>query len=90
MTAHCTTHREGFLQFLVRLCASVGGLVATSALLSSLVKNLVSFLCCLSPASGGAVPGSPDTAGAGAGAGLLGADPAVPLLSRNILQPPAS
>ena len=81
--------REPVFQFLVRLCASVGGLVATSALLSSLVKNLVSFLCCLGPASSRAATGSPG-AGAGAGAGLLGADPAVPLLSRNILQPPAS
>jgi len=38
--------RPGFIQFLVRLCAGVGGLVATSAIVSNLVKNLVDFYCC--------------------------------------------
>eukprot|EP00092_Neocalanus_flemingeri_P004127 GFUD01004440.1.p1 GENE.GFUD01004440.1~~GFUD01004440.1.p1 ORF type:complete len:393 (+),score=99.68 GFUD01004440.1:92-1270(+) len=41
-----TKDREGFFQFLVRLCASVGGLVATSAIVCGLVKNFISFVCC--------------------------------------------
>ena len=39
--------REGFFQFLIRLCASVGGLVATSTIVCGLVKNFISFVCCL-------------------------------------------
>ena len=38
--------RPGLIQFLVRLCAGVGGLVATSAIVSNLLKNLVDFYCC--------------------------------------------
>jgi len=41
-----TKDREGFFQFLVRLCASVGGLVATSTIVCGLVKNCVEFICC--------------------------------------------
>lgn len=43
-----TKDREGLIQFLVRLCASVGGLVATSHIVCSLVKHLVAFVCCYS------------------------------------------
>jgi len=42
-----TKDREGLFQFLVRLCASVGGLVATSTIVCGLVKELISFICCL-------------------------------------------
>jgi len=42
-----TKDREGFFQFLIRLCASVGGLVATSTIVCGLVKNFISFVCCL-------------------------------------------
>ena len=41
-----TKDREGVVTFLVRLCASVGGLVATSTIVCNLVKNLVEFICC--------------------------------------------
>jgi len=41
-----TKDREGLIQFLVRLCAGVGGLVAVSGIVSNLVKNLMSYLCC--------------------------------------------
>jgi hypothetical protein len=34
------------LQFLVQLCASVGGLVATAHIVSNLLKLLVSAICC--------------------------------------------
>lgn len=46
-----TKDREGFFQFLVRLCASVGGLVATSTIVCGLVKHLISFICCLKASS---------------------------------------
>jgi len=42
-----TKDREGFFQFLIRLCASVGGLVATSTIVCGLVKSFISFVCCL-------------------------------------------
>jgi len=42
-----TKDREGFFQFIVRLCASVGGLVATSTIVCGLVKHLIAFICCL-------------------------------------------
>jgi len=42
-----TKDREGFFQFLVWLCASVGGLVATSQIVCGLAKSLLEFLCCL-------------------------------------------
>jgi len=42
-----TKDREGFFQFLVRLCASVGGIVATSTIVCGLVKEFISFICCL-------------------------------------------
>lgn len=42
-----TTDREPLISFLVRLCSGVGGLVAVSAMVSGLLKGLVSFLCCL-------------------------------------------
>ena len=38
--------RESLPQFLVRLCASVGGLCATSHLLCLLVKAAIEFYCC--------------------------------------------
>ena len=38
--------RPGLIQFLVRLCAGVGGLVATSAMVSAMLKNCVDFYCC--------------------------------------------
>lgn len=41
-----TKDRPGLIQFLVRLCAGVGGLVATSAMVSAMVKNCVDFYCC--------------------------------------------
>merc|ERR1712088_287804 len=41
-----TQDRPGFIQFLVRLCAGVGGLVATSTIVSNLIKNMVDFYCC--------------------------------------------
>jgi len=41
-----TKDRPGFIQFLVRLCAGVGGLVATSAIVSGILKNFVAFYCC--------------------------------------------
>ena len=41
-----TKDREGLVQFLVRLCASVGGLVATSHIVCGLAKQLVEFVCC--------------------------------------------
>jgi len=41
-----TKDRPGFFQFLVRLCAGVGGIVATSTIVSALVKNFVDFYCC--------------------------------------------
>lgn len=41
-----TKDRLGFFQFLVRLCAGVGGLVATSVIVSGFVKNVVAFYCC--------------------------------------------
>lgn len=41
-----TKDRPGFFQFLVRLCAGVGGIVATSTIVSALVKNLIDFYCC--------------------------------------------
>jgi len=41
-----TKDREGVIQFLVRLCASVGGLVAVSGIVSNIVKNIISYLCC--------------------------------------------
>jgi len=47
MKVEVTKDREGFFQFLVRLCASVGGLVATSTLVCGLVKELIAWVCCL-------------------------------------------
>jgi len=41
-----TKDRLGLVQFLVRLCAGVGGLVATSTIVSSLVKGGVAAYCC--------------------------------------------
>ena len=41
-----TKDREGLLQFLVRLCASVGGLVSTSYIVCGLAKQLVEAVCC--------------------------------------------
>ncbi len=38
--------REHLAQFLVRLCAGVGGLVATSKIVCHLVKSLVEMYCC--------------------------------------------
>ncbi len=38
--------RPPLLQFLVQLCASVGGLVATAHIVSNLLKLLVSAICC--------------------------------------------
>lgn len=63
-----TKDRPGFLQFLVRLCAMVGGLVATSTIVSGLVKNCVAFYCC----RGARGPGPPQEAPGAAS--LLGAD----------------
>ena len=42
-----TKDREGVLTFLVRLCAGVGGLVATSHIVCSLLKNSIEYICCL-------------------------------------------
>jgi len=39
--------REPFYQFLVRLMASIGGLVATSGIVCGLLKNGISIACCL-------------------------------------------
>ena len=47
-----TKDREGVVQFAVRLCASVGGLVATSQIVCGLVKSLLEFVCCLTEKSG--------------------------------------
>ncbi len=38
--------REGLAQFLVRLCAGIGGLVATSQIVCGLLKTAVDFYCC--------------------------------------------
>ncbi len=38
--------REALAQFLVRLCAGVGGLVATSQIICGLLKSAVDFYCC--------------------------------------------
>ena len=38
--------REGLVTFLVRLCAGVGGLVATSGLVCGLIQAVVNFYCC--------------------------------------------
>jgi len=40
-----TQDREPLPQFLVRLCAGVGGLVATSQILCSLIKSLIKYIC---------------------------------------------
>jgi len=48
MKVEVTKDRLGFFQFLVRLCAGVGGLVATSTIVSGLVKSLIEFYCCRS------------------------------------------
>lgn len=42
-----TKDRLGLFQFLVRLCASVGGLVATSQIVCGLLKSLLEYLCCI-------------------------------------------
>jgi len=42
-----TKDREGFFSFLVRLCAGVGGLVATSTIVCGLLKNFVEYICCM-------------------------------------------
>ena len=44
-----TKDRECLVQFLVRLCASVGGLVSTSHILCGLAKQLVEAVCCARP-----------------------------------------
>ena len=44
-----TKDREGLVQFLVRLCASVGGLVSTSYIVCGLAKQMVEAVCCLRP-----------------------------------------
>jgi len=41
-----TKDRESLVTFLVRLCSGVGGLVAVSVMVSSLIKSTVSFICC--------------------------------------------
>ena len=41
-----TTDREHLVQFLVRLCAGVGGLVACSKMVCHLLKSLVEMYCC--------------------------------------------
>jgi len=46
-----TKDRLGLFQFLVRLCASVGGLVATSKILCGLLKSLLEYLCCITDKS---------------------------------------
>ena len=38
--------REPLAQFLVRLCAGVGGLVACSKMVCHLLKSLVEMYCC--------------------------------------------
>ena len=43
--------RLGLFQFLVRLCASVGGLVATSQIVCGLLKSLLEYLCCITDQS---------------------------------------
>ena len=43
--------REGLVTFLVRLCAGVGGLVATSQIVCGLLQAAINFYCCHSSAS---------------------------------------
>ena len=43
---HCIQDREPLAQFLVRLCAGVGGLVACSKMVCHLLKSLVEMYCC--------------------------------------------
>lgn len=38
--------REPMIQFLIRLCAGVGGLVATSQLICGCIKSIIDFYCC--------------------------------------------
>lgn len=44
--------REHLPQFLIRLCAGVGGLVATSQLICGLIQAIVKYYCCNKGASG--------------------------------------
>jgi len=46
-----TKDREALLQFLVRLCSSVGGLVAVSIMVSGTLKSMVAFFCCMRQSS---------------------------------------
>ena len=77
-----TTDREHLVQFLVRLCAGVGGLVATSQLLCGLAKHLVSLLCCPAPAPTKAALHTPAPA---PGAAPLLAHSAPPALPKHAL-----
>ena len=45
--------REPIWQFLVRLCAGVGGLVATSQLACALLKGMIDYYCCLKGSKNG-------------------------------------
>jgi len=46
-----TKDREAFFPFLVRLCSGVGGLVAVSVMVSTLLKSIISYICCRRGAS---------------------------------------
>ena len=85
-----TKDREGLLQFLVRLCASVGGLVSTSYIVCGLAKQLVEAICCQRSGP------SPDKASlhtpapASASHGLLTHSAPQPGVRTNLLASPAS
>lgn len=87
-----TKDREGLVQFLVRLCASVGGLVSTSYIVCGLAKQLVEAVCCLRPGAGA----SPTKASlhtpapASHGPGLLSHSAPQPGVKTNLLASPAS
>ena len=61
--------RAPLLQFLVQLCASVGGLVATAHIVSNLLTLLVNALCCQTPVLEAAAAAEP----AADRVGLMGA-----------------
>ena len=72
------------MHFLVRLCSSVGGLVATSTIVCGLVKEFVSLFCC---ASSGSTPSKSIGDNVNTTTGTLVNAP-IPILSKGKLQPP--
>ena len=84
-----TKDREGLVQFLVRLCASVGGLVSTSYIVCGLAKQMVEAVCCLRPGVPSPTKSSLHTPASSHGPGLGSQSAPPPGVRTNLLASPA-